>query len=64
MRLYVHLFLTADCEAKGCRIRSCSLYRQPGGLVRACCPAHAQEADRRLAAKDMRRGLSRRRSGR
>jgi hypothetical protein len=52
MRLYAHLFLSEGCELKGCRVRTCSLYRQPGGLVRACCPAHAREADQELARQD------------
>ena len=33
-----------------------ALYRVGGSLLRACCPAHAQEADRALQAQERKEG--------
>ena len=54
MRSYSHLFTDSrECEALGCRIRCPrSLYRVGGSLLRACCPAHAEAADRAIQAQD------------
>ena len=43
---YVHLFTGRACEAPGCSHLSVSLYPTRGGrgLVRACNPLHAREA--------------------
>lgn len=51
-RLYSHLFLSEGCEAPGCRARRTSLYPRPGGLVRACSPGCAAEADHRLSEEE------------
>jgi len=59
-RLYLHL-LTDHCEAPGCRVRTCSFHRLPGGYVKACTPAHALLADQQLAQRGT---TARRREGR
>jgi len=49
MRTYYHHFLTRGCEAPGCEAAdgACDLYLTNGGrhAVRACCGAHAREAE-------------------
>ena len=51
MRTYAHHF-TGDgsCEAQGCEVRPFFLFPTQAGrsLVRACCPAHAADAEAAL----------------
>jgi hypothetical protein len=51
-RTYIHHFTGDGCEAEGCRIRTRSLWgASDGTLIRACCPAHAKDAERQQARR-------------
>jgi hypothetical protein len=57
MRLFHHLATGDGCEAPGCAITTCSLHRCPGGWIRACTRAHAEEADRHLLTEELARTI-------